>query len=138
MCSSDLRSTYADLFSAIATTYGAGDGSTTFNLPDLRGRSVFGKDDMGGTAANRVTSAGSSITGTTLGASGGAQNVTLTEAQIPAHTHTVSVQASQSPFSDTSGSYVLSGGSTTTSSTGGGQSHTNMPPTMIMNYIIKI
>ena len=41
------RSTYSDLFSAISTTYGTGDGSSTFNVPDLRGRVVAGKDDMG-------------------------------------------------------------------------------------------
>ena len=46
------RTTYASLFSVIGTTYGVGDGSTTFNLPDLRGRSVAGKDDMGGSAAS--------------------------------------------------------------------------------------
>ena len=45
------RSTYPDLFAAIGTTYGAGDGSTTFNVPDLRGRVPAGKDDMGGGAA---------------------------------------------------------------------------------------
>src|SRR5689334_21938639 len=49
------RTTYASLFAAIGTTFGAGDGSTTFSLPDLRGRTPFGKDNMGGTAANRVT-----------------------------------------------------------------------------------
>ncbi len=52
-----------------------GDGSTTFNLPDLRGRAIAGKDNMGGVAANRVTNAVSGITGTTLGAAGGDQNM---------------------------------------------------------------
>lgn len=65
------RSDYAALFAIIGTTYGAGNGSTTFNLPDLRGRVVAGEDDMGGTAANRLTSGNSGITGTTLGAAGG-------------------------------------------------------------------
>jgi len=65
------RTTYADLFTAISTTYGAGDGSTTFNVPDLRGRVPAGKDNMGGTAANRLTAGGSGVTGTTLGAAGG-------------------------------------------------------------------
>ena len=46
------RTTYAALFAVISTTYGVGDGSSTFNLPDLRGRSVAGKDDMGGSAAS--------------------------------------------------------------------------------------
>ena len=42
------RTTYSSLFTALGTTHGAGDGSTTFNLPDLRGRTIAGKDDMGG------------------------------------------------------------------------------------------
>ena len=49
------RTTYVALFTAIGTTYGAGDGSTTFNLPDLRGRTIAGVDDMGGSAASRLT-----------------------------------------------------------------------------------
>jgi microcystin-dependent protein len=81
------RTTFAALFALIGTTYGAGDGSTTFNLPDLRGRALFGKDDMGGSAASRVTAAGSGINGTTLGATGGAETVTLATSQIPSHTH---------------------------------------------------
>lgn len=48
------RLTYAALFAALGTTYGAGDGLTTFALPDLRGRAVAGKDDMGGSAASRL------------------------------------------------------------------------------------
>lgn len=48
------RTTYAALFTAIGTAYGVGDGSTTFNLPDLRGRVPGGKDDMGGSAAGRL------------------------------------------------------------------------------------
>jgi len=49
------RTTYAALFTAIGTVYGIGDGSTTFNLPDLRGRTIAGQDDMGGSAASRLT-----------------------------------------------------------------------------------
>ena len=82
------RTTYAGLFSTIGTTYGSGDGSTTFNVPDLRGRVVAGEDDMGGTAASRLTAGGSGITGTTLGASGGTETHTLTSAEMPSHTHT--------------------------------------------------
>src|SRR5205085_3090679 len=78
------RSTYSALFSLFSTTYGTGDGSTTFNVPDLRGRLIAGKDDMGGSAASRVTTAGSSIDGATLGVSGGAQVVLLAANQIPA------------------------------------------------------
>lgn len=83
------RTEYSALFAAIGTTYGAGDGSTTFALPDMRGRTVAGVDDMGGFAASRLTSANSGITGTSLGAAGGTEAVTLTSSQsgIPAHSH---------------------------------------------------
>ena len=74
------RTTYAKLFAVIGITYGAGDGSTTFNLPDKRGRVSVSKDDMLGSAAARVTTAGSGVDGTTLGAAGGDQ---LTQA----HSH---------------------------------------------------
>jgi microcystin-dependent protein len=76
------RTTYDDLFSAIGTTFGVGDGSSTFALPDLRGRAVFGKDNMGGSAASRVTNANSGVTGTTLGAVGG-------DELLHGHTHSV-------------------------------------------------
>lgn len=74
------RTTYSTLFGIVGTTYGGGNGSTTFNIPDLRGRAAVGKDDMGGSAASRVTNAGSGVTGTTLGASGGDQ-------LLSAHSH---------------------------------------------------
>ena len=82
------RSDYPNLFAAIGTTFGAGDGINTFNLPDLRGRVPAGKDNMGGTPANRLTTAGSGVDGPTLGAAGGSQAHTLTTAQMPAHGHT--------------------------------------------------
>lgn len=85
------RTTFAAAFACAGVTWGPGDGSTTFNLPDLRGRSVAGKDDMGGSAANRITNAVAGFVGTTLGAAGGDQNyqqhlhnVTVTD---PGHTH---------------------------------------------------
>jgi microcystin-dependent protein len=69
------RTTYSDLFAVVGTTYGAGDGSTTFALPDLRTRVPVGKN-ASGTFAN-------------LGATGGAESITLTAAQsgLPAHSH---------------------------------------------------
>ena len=82
------RTEYSALFTALSTTYGSGDGSTTFNVPDLRGRTVAGLDNMDGTAASRLTAGGSGITGTTLGASGGTETHTLTSAEMPSHTHT--------------------------------------------------
>lgn len=79
---------YPNLFAAIGTTYNVGgESSGTFRLPDARGRAVIGKDDMGGTAANRVTTGGGGIDGKTLGAAGGTETHTLTTAQMPAHTH---------------------------------------------------
>ena len=75
------RTTYATLFAAIGTTYGVGDGATTFNLPDLRGRVIAALDNMGGTDAGRLSLAN------TLGTSAGTQNHTLTPAEMPAHTH---------------------------------------------------
>ena len=133
------RTTYAALFTAISITYGAGDGSTTFNLPDLRGRAAFGVDNMGGTAANRITSGGSGISGTTLGASGGSETVTLTTAQMPAHTHTVTAMSggSSQPGNSSGGSQSNSASSLTTSSQGSNAAHNNMPPAIMLNYVIK-
>jgi len=68
------RSKYAGLFAAIGTTYGAGDGTTTFNVPDLRGRAALGRADSG--------------LASQLGASGGALDHTH-EVAIPQHAHTV-------------------------------------------------
>jgi len=82
------RTTYAALFAAIGTSYGAGNGTTTFNIPDMRGRAAFGKDNMGGVAANRLTSGGSGVDGVTLGASGGSQSSSLATANLPSHNHT--------------------------------------------------
>jgi microcystin-dependent protein len=77
------RATYATLFSMIGTTFGVGDGSTTFNIPDLRGRTIVGQDNMGGAAAGLITTAGSGLDGTVLGAKGGSQNVTIAQNQLP-------------------------------------------------------
>lgn len=82
------RTTYASLFSAIGTTYGAGNGTTTFNIPDLRGRTVFGTDNMGGSAAGRITTTGGISANNTLGATGGGQTVTLSTSNLPSHNHT--------------------------------------------------
>lgn len=86
------RTTYAALFAVIGTTWGAGDGTTTFNVPDLRGRVTAGKDDMGGSAAGRLTNSGTGnpgINGAALGAAGGVDRVTLTQAQLASHAHAV-------------------------------------------------
>ncbi|MHC2867992.1 microcystin-dependent protein [Bradyrhizobium diazoefficiens] len=90
------RTTYATLFSLLGTTYGPGDGSTTFNIPDLRGRVVAGKDDMGGSAASRLTSSYFGATPTTLGASGGSQTQVLVTANLPPYTPAGSASGSSS------------------------------------------
>jgi microcystin-dependent protein len=75
------RATYSGLFAAIGTTYGVGDNSTTFNLPDLRGRTIAALDNMGGTDASRLNLAN------TLGTTAGTQTHTLTTGEIPGHSH---------------------------------------------------
>lgn len=79
---------YAALFTAIGTTYGTGDGSTTFNIPDRRGRVSVGQDNMGTAAgaAGRLPNSNRA-----LGQNGGAERVTLaaTESGLPTHAHSV-------------------------------------------------
>ena len=137
------RSTYATLFAAIGTTYGIGDGATTFNVPDLRGRLVAGQDDMGGTSADRLTGQSGGVDGDTLGASGGDETHTLTTAQIPSHTHGagsyVITNASGGTGTGTAGSTGTGSKSVsgTSGATGSGGAHNNVQPTLILNYIIK-
>ena len=90
------RSTYATLFGIISTSYGVGDGSSTFNLPDIRGRVVAGKE----ASASLLTSAVGGLNGNTLGNTGGAQGITLTSAQsgLPAHNHTLTMNAHTHTF----------------------------------------
>lgn len=76
------RWTYFELLFSIGFTYGSGDGSTTFNVPDLRGRVPVGLDNMGG-----VTDAGRLSVANTLGGSGGAEMHQLTTSELPSHTH---------------------------------------------------
>lgn len=150
------RSTYSTLFTLLGTTFGVGDGSSTFNLPDLRGRVVAGQDDMGGSSANRLTGVSGGVDGDTFGAAGGLETHTLTEAQLAAHDHGGATGSDgektipyslQIWFSAASGgqNYLLSGGTLTTSddhthsipSAGSGTAHNNVQPTLILNKIIK-
>jgi microcystin-dependent protein len=150
------RTTYATLFALVGTTYGAGDGSTTFNLPDLRGRAVFHRD-VGG--SNRITATGGNFDGTVIGNVGGGQNQTLTMAQLPASPAPVNATAFASGvqaispnntatfFTSTNGSgnntFATSQffGVVVTNNTanlGSGSSHPIMPPAMTLPYIVRI
>jgi microcystin-dependent protein len=150
------RTTYASLFAVIGTTYGSGDGSTTFNVPDLRGRAVAGQDDMGGTSANRLTSP---LDGDTLGAAGGAESVTMARSNLPnetvftttdgAHAHNVTATVVTGQMDQTgSGAQEFTESNRVTDTQGshnhsfalnGGVAQTamaNVQPTIILNYII--
>ncbi len=135
------RTTYADLFASIGTTYGVGDGSTTFNLPDLRGRTIAGKDNMdnsegtgGGDAARLTSGSKAAIDGDTLGASGGVQEHTLTTAEVPARSAIESLNTNNNAPTTGGSTKVVSGNSV---SRGGGEAHTNVQPTLVLNYIIR-
>lgn len=155
------RTTYAALYAALGgagSPYGQGDGTTTFNVPDLRGRGIAGKDNMGGVSASRLVT---EMAGGTLGAVGGAEAHTLDVTEIPAHQHFmfntgVATNAagtapgasnycvvelndgSTSPnYRIKGGAAVASGGLTSTPTVAGGLNHNNVQPTMVMNYIIK-
>lgn len=96
------RTAFAALFAIIGTTYGVGDGSTTFNLPDLRGRIPIGFDVMGGTPSGRLTTALGGVDGTTIGASGGSQAATILQSNLPnvapTFTGTPGTASSTQPF----------------------------------------
>lgn len=135
------RTDYALLFSRIGTTYGVGDGSTTFNLPDLRGRVAVGKDSTQTEFDN-------------LGETGGEKTHTLTVDEMPSHNHMQSTNygrmtnmleidknygfAQNGAYKDRT---VAATGATTnvyeTLSTGGGQAHNILQPYQVTNYIIK-
>jgi microcystin-dependent protein len=152
------RTTYAALFSAISTTYGAGDGSTTFNVPDCRGRALIGLDNLGGSAASRVAAA------TSLGQAAGAEthkhtgpSHTHSYTDVVAHTHSYtasrktdaalshdSVTKFSSGGSNEDENFVLTststgGASGTTAAAGTGDTSTtnNMNPYIAISYIIK-
>lgn len=125
------RSVYSSLFAVIGTQYGTGDGSTTFNLPDLRGRVPVGKN--GGSFG-------------TLGATGGAETVTLTQGQMPVHSHTTAHVYYQPTLNNTAAPFPVAGDITSgqsgtknisTGNAGSGEAHNNLQPYQVVNYIIK-
>ena len=125
------RTTYASLFSVIGVSWGVGDGSTTFGLPDLQGRVAVG------------SGAGTGLTARTLAGSGGEENHVLTIAELAAHTHDYqwgqvgAGAATNGP--GTSAPYTASSvnASTATTSKGTDAGHNTMQPYKVLTYIIK-
>lgn len=135
---------YDALYSLIGTTYG-GDGVTTFNLPDLRGRVPV---HMG---------TGPGLTQRTIGQSLGTENVALTTDTLPTHTHTLNAGSATGTLYDPAGN-ILAGCTTTNAlqsytttnatptamnsaaiqSAGSSQPHNNMMPTLCINFIIAL
>lgn len=122
------RSTYANLFAAIGTTWGIGDNFTTFNIPDLRGRAIIGVGQ------------GSGLTNRTLAQNGGAETHQLSTTEMPSHVHTGDVYASYgSQTTWYGGGPKLNSAATswTSNAAGSDGAHNNMQPWAAVNYIIK-
>jgi microcystin-dependent protein len=160
------RTTYASYFAMVGTTYGAGDGSTTFNVIDKRGRVSAGKDDMGGSSANRLTNQPGGLNGDILGAFGGTETHTLTTAQLASHTHVNSLTDSGHTHdvkytsvnqgggggagimqSVSAGGPVTGTGAAASNTTGisinnasvgSDAAHNNVQPTVIVNYLLRV
>jgi len=123
------KATYIDLFNVIGYTYG-GSGAN-FNLPDMRGYTSIGLDNMGGSSAGRVSGA------TSLNYTIGTENHTLSESEIPAHTHTYTQNSGEG-----NGAGNTSGADSATqtrdmSTVGSSSAHNNMQPWLALNWMIK-
>lgn len=140
------RTTFARLFTAIGTLHGIGDGSTTFNIPDLNGRVIVGKDFIG-----RITAAGGNWDATVVGSVGGTQNKTITTGNMPpdpGHVHDANTVNSVATGggSTVNGIGQGSGGfqianlvrnNTTGLSTGANTPLPVVQPSIVLNYIIR-
>jgi microcystin-dependent protein len=121
------RTTYADLFASLNLKWGPGDGSTTFNVPDLRGRTLIG------------AGANPSLTERALGQTLGEETHTLTVIEMPSHTHSLTtVPAGDGPGGYSGGGWFGDPIAQSTSSAGGDKPHNNMQPSAVVNYIVKI
>lgn len=121
------RTEYAELFKAIGTKHGSGDGSTTFNLPNPKGRTLVGKDST-------------DTDFDTLGKKGGEKTHTLTKSELPK----IDIQTKFASSSGGDGSGLVYGTSTGSSPNNlvynvnyGGQAHNNLQPYLAENFIIK-
>jgi len=137
------RSTYAALFAVIGTTYGVGDGSTTFNVPDLTDRTVVNKSNT----KNLAQTGGANTVTPTGNISGSTGSTTLTTTQIPSHLHS---GGSMGRAADGGAATSPAASAMNTGSTGGGQSHDHtlsanfvgsansvLQPYLVLIYIIK-
>lgn len=123
------RTEYSLLFSIIGTTYGVGDGSTTFNLPNLKGRVPVGVDS-------------SQTEFATLGQVGGEKTHTLTVDEMPSHQHELTIDSDEGPYRASgvdwmTGSAMRHYAGDMIASTGGDQPHNILQPYQTTNYIIK-
>lgn len=120
------REDYQQLFNTIGTTFGQGDGFTTFNLPDLRDRVPIGKDTT-------------DTDFDTLGKTAGEREHTLTIEEMPEHSHSDAKPYITQAQAGTGANYgfVATGAFESTDATGGGQSHNITQPSIATNYIIK-
>lgn len=122
------RTTYSSLFAAISTNFGIGDGTTTFNVPDLRGRGPIG------------AGTGPTLTARSLGATGGEEAHLLATTEMPSHTHSsdgVSGINGYGTANTYAGGTPYGARSDTIGSTGGGLTHNNMQPFTALNFVIK-
>jgi microcystin-dependent protein len=143
------RSTYSALFAIIGTTYGAGDGSTTFNLPDLQDNTPVGKS---GTKALASTG-GANTVSSTGNVGGSTANATLSTAQLASHDHTLNnFRSNYNSSGGNQASAAQTGpqASFSTTTTGSGQGHSHnmsatfsgdatsvIQPYLTLIYIIK-
>ena len=118
------RTTDSALYAAISTRFGTGDGSTTFNVPNLAGKVLAG-----------YTSTNSNFS--TVGTSGGEATHVLTVAEMAAHTHTIEGGSTAVVRNDYTNVVVMVNAGTVSGSTGGGGAHNNLQPYVTVNYIIK-
>lgn len=122
------RIEYDLLFNAIGTTYGVGDGTTTFNLPNLKGRVITGLDHTDASFD-------------TLGEKGGEKTHTLNIDEMPSHNHSLPGRLVNADGSDIVRELAGQDSANNNSSsynTGGGQPHNNLQPYIVLNYIIKV
>ena len=110
------RTTYSALYGVIGTTYGIGDGSTTFNLPDARGRAIVGVGQ------------GSGLTNRPLAASGGEESHVLSVAELAAHNHTNSASSTQGNHTHADSGHAHATGITSASNGQSGAGITYMWP----------